>query len=295
MQRAFTLIELLVVVTIIVVLLALLAPALSKAIYQAQLTSCGAGNVKVMASAVTLYAMENKRYYPDRDMADRQAKETGKLPISPFTIRRPLADLDIRPLHRTIFPINKTLQCPLSPHVELENYDVAEQDIALDASYVMFWSWQYKSQDTTYKGMFKVGDRFTYHDLLAPDPANTLVSFNVLAGDEDLAWGAGGGAYASHPDREPQLMALQIVDGDMVFGERLKVGRWGNVGNLQRGLLDLNFAFADGSVGRYDGVTRVDLNRDNPQRDDRMARVPINFDNFNNRGENVDKMHLPRR
>src|ERR1041385_7046662 len=41
-MTAFTLIELLVVVTIIVVLLALLTPALDRAIYRAELLRCGA-------------------------------------------------------------------------------------------------------------------------------------------------------------------------------------------------------------------------------------------------------------
>ena len=65
MTRAFTLIELLVVITIIVVLLSILVPALDKAIYRAELVRCAGGNLKVMASGVTTYAMENKRYYPE--------------------------------------------------------------------------------------------------------------------------------------------------------------------------------------------------------------------------------------
>src|SRR5688572_26273002 len=63
MARAFTLIELLVVITIIVVLLALLTPALDKAIYQAELAVCGA-NLKGIASGATIYAMQNKRCWP---------------------------------------------------------------------------------------------------------------------------------------------------------------------------------------------------------------------------------------
>ncbi len=62
-RTAFTLVELMVVITIIVVMLALLAPALEKAIYQAELASCGA-NQRVILGALTTYAMENKRRYP---------------------------------------------------------------------------------------------------------------------------------------------------------------------------------------------------------------------------------------
>ena len=39
-QSAFTLVELMVVITIIVLLLALMMPALDKAVYQAELASC---------------------------------------------------------------------------------------------------------------------------------------------------------------------------------------------------------------------------------------------------------------
>ena len=60
-QSAFTLIELLVVVTIIVVLLALLTPALDKAIEQAQRAVCGA-NQKLISSSCVMYALENKKF-----------------------------------------------------------------------------------------------------------------------------------------------------------------------------------------------------------------------------------------
>src|SRR5258708_15496333 len=58
-RGAFTLIELLVVVTIIVVLLALLTPALDKAIYQAQLARCAA-QIKGIGAGATAYSTEHR-------------------------------------------------------------------------------------------------------------------------------------------------------------------------------------------------------------------------------------------
>ena len=65
MRKAFTLVELLVIITIIVVLLALLAPAMGKAIYQAQLAAC-ATRLKSFATGVTVYAIDYRRSYPHR-------------------------------------------------------------------------------------------------------------------------------------------------------------------------------------------------------------------------------------
>src|SRR5687767_3588676 len=68
-RQGFTLIELLVVITIIVVLLALLTPALDKAIYMAELAVCGT-NEKAIASGAQMYAVANKRRYPYRPLAE---------------------------------------------------------------------------------------------------------------------------------------------------------------------------------------------------------------------------------
>ena len=62
LRKAFTLIELLVVVTILVVLLALLTPALDKAVEQAERAVCGANQRSIAAGAV-MYAMENRKQF----------------------------------------------------------------------------------------------------------------------------------------------------------------------------------------------------------------------------------------
>jgi prepilin-type N-terminal cleavage/methylation domain-containing protein len=292
-RRGFTLVELLVVVSIIVVLLALLAPALDTAIYRA-------GNLKVMATGVMTYAFQNKRYYPDRGLADlkHRGDDPAALPVNPQTVKRASRNYDMRTIHREIFPINKTLQCPMSPHIELEDYTLENQDMGLDASYAMFWAWQYKEPGKSFRGMFKVGDRFEYEDL--ENPNNDLINrYSVLAGDIDLMWGGGGNAVAearpaqaSHPDRDPPVMSELKVEGEW-FIERGSVGRWW--GPSPRGLLDTNYVFDDGSAALYEGVTGVQLPWNSAHRDKRMARVPINYNVWNNRGVNVDKMHIPRR
>ncbi|MBN2210107.1 MAG: type II secretion system protein [Sedimentisphaerales bacterium] len=62
-HKGFTLIELLVVVSIIALLVSILLPALSKAREQAKKIYC-ANNLKQIATAMNMYALENKSQYP---------------------------------------------------------------------------------------------------------------------------------------------------------------------------------------------------------------------------------------
>src|SRR5690349_21291603 len=88
--NAFTLIELLVVVSIIVLLLALLAPALDRAIYQAELAVCGT-HVKGIATGSTLYASSNRRAYATRIPANGEYAAVN-LNYGPYDVRKALKD-----------------------------------------------------------------------------------------------------------------------------------------------------------------------------------------------------------
>jgi prepilin-type N-terminal cleavage/methylation domain-containing protein len=187
MKSAFTLIELLVVITIIVVLLALLAPALDQAIYQAELAQC-AGKLKSVAGTVTVYAFENKRYYPDRGLGDMSPRSADGF-ISPGSLNK-RGGYDVRPLHSKFMDINTMLQCPMVEPIELVD---TEPITNASASYTMWWAWQYKTSGgnaattgagldpiTSHRGMFKVGDRFEWSEGGMTD------SYRLLIGDYDL-------------------------------------------------------------------------------------------------------------
>ena len=273
MRRAFTLIELLVVVTIITVLLALLLPAMGKAIYQATLATCGA-RLKGTANAVTIYAQGAKGYYPDRGIQNQ--KSDGTKFLAAMQLNVPQFNYDMRPPLKGLMDINKSLQCPFSD----VGIDLVQtpQDVAAAASYAMFWAWSYMGSaapDET--GMFKLGDTFTWDKK----------SFGLLAMDLDLVYP--DGTQSSHPDYSPQRMTLVEAHDDVLFGTRSRLSRWRlgpslddvinrsiqqEAGNdfKSSGFRDLNYAYGDGSVQRTIRVENF------AKGDPRMTYIPLNFD-----------------
>jgi len=270
-DSAFTIVELLVVVTIIVVLLALLVPSLQEAIYQAELTVCGAGRQKVVASGVTGYAFDNKRHYPHREIIDRG--------YTPVEIQR---DVDDRPRMMRAFPLN-ALNCPLTPGAIDMSPEANLSDTWILSPYVLWFDILYGQGSNFNRGgvyssinppvrpgekrMSRLGSRFSWAD----------VEYEWIIGDYDWVVPAGNYTMGTHPDREGQMIPrvwqnhLDPVWAGIgaAFGfSTITLSRWELEENTtwRRNLLDLNFASADGAVIRF--------NRVKPMGDERMNGVP---------------------
>src|SRR5690349_1320087 len=112
---AFTLIELLVVVTIIAVLLALLTPALDKAVYQAELVRCAA-QLRGVGQSVVTYAMDARRSYPYRVGAENPDWSEANL-LKDANPASPGSNWDERPVLRQALNLGR-LVCPLTGKVD---------------------------------------------------------------------------------------------------------------------------------------------------------------------------------
>jgi len=268
MRSGFTLVELLVVITILVILLALLTPALDRAIYQAELASCAGGNLKTIGSSVTLYAFDSRRSYPHRaGVRNLDLQWQAMQTYSPDAREIPLAD--DRPILRNYFPINKTLNDPLGPGQA--DYDGADIDTFVYSSYGLWfgWNYQYEYNNPTAppprlgRGMSKLGDRFSWGQ----------ESFDVLASDHDrIYFATNDWSLNSHPDADGVLTPLVWQDRDYVSGGpvglKMTLSFWANQSAAgARGRTDMNVATADGAVRRHtsvpwnatpaDGISRV--------------------------------------
>jgi prepilin-type N-terminal cleavage/methylation domain-containing protein len=267
-RSGFTLIELLVVVTIIVLLLALLTPALDRAVYAAELAVCGSKQHAVAASVLT-YALGNQRRYPVRYVLDGYRRPTllamTEYPTYPDD-RRTLAE---------IFPLNPLLNDPLTRKIDLEGPDAKSE---IYSTYAMWFGWRYKVSGRADQGMHKIGDRFTWLG----------DSFRVLVSDWDGFYNETPQQINTHPDRDGVMFDVAMQDQDL-YGTPLTTGPtittfsfWHSPGGVPRGPVDTNYAFDDGSVSRYDDVAI--------QEPDRMVRVPQQENN----GTATWDAHLPK-
>lgn len=248
--KAFTLIELLVVITIIVVLLALLTPALDRAVYQAELASCGA-RLKSIPSSMTFYATDHRRHYPLRRFMPQGINERPILLA--FQVYYPALTYDDRPPLRPYLSINKLLNCPLSRAVTLDGPGINPESSAY-TPYAMWWGYGYAGEKT----MVRLGDATTFLG-----DRSTLVAADWDAHDENNQ-----GDWGAHPDHDDRMVS-NSYENFVVYGT---VAHWQGIS--PRGDVDLNYAFQDGSVLRYTGVKHMDPDRVG---DPRMWNWPAQF------------------
>ena len=254
MRSGFTLIELLVVVTIIVVLLALLTPALDKAIYQAELTACGA-NFKALTLGTSIYAIANKKYYPrrllERNWSPNRICANGLGGTA-----------DDRPVFRSYLSMNAMFNDPLiSPKL---NFETTASIPTIYSDPELYFNFALTGEQM----MRKIGDRWSTTDL----HTNKLVLLDVMVCDQDQVISdmgsspqSPGWATSSHPDLDGYMVARRNQDVPLQTGSGLPAstdadglnppatyGYWLNSHNgYKRSPVDYNFGFQDGSVARF--------------------------------------------
>ena len=269
-KRGFTLIELLVVITIIVVLMAMLMPAMDKAIYQAQLVVC-AGHIKTAAGGATFYTTNNRRYYPYRPTVEMPSTNTSPIGFLNDQDRKQNGiPTDDRLILRTFLQINKVLNCPLDPgEVDIEN---SQPKTYTYSDYALWFGFHFQGRP----GMRKLGDRI--EAVNEAGGASAVRNYNLLVSDYSVVHRFQNYGFGTHPDDRDGLNNLTLQDGDSgwagdiaPFGVHTGVttdktivtlswwagGNWGN-----RGTLDLNFGCQDGSVVRVDHVKFSDADED---------------------------------
>jgi len=258
-RPAFTLVELLVVVTIIVMLLALLVPAMERAIYAAEMAVCAARK-HALGLGVNSYAWEHKRSYPYR-------AGVHEWPTWPSNVQRGIPRYDDRPMYRPYFALNATLNCPLIPEIDIDGSD---DDCYAFSTYNLWFGFQYyrpvfnasdpADMKSRLKGMLKLGDRWEYRTERLPN--QPLVRSSLLAAPRYFQQEVGGRPMsASHPGETYELFKL---NNEVFYGIKYTLVRWDSSHN-QRGPIDLNCLFADGAVTTYRQVAW--------ENDDRTAMV----------------------
>jgi prepilin-type N-terminal cleavage/methylation domain-containing protein len=247
----FTLIELLVVVTIILVLLALLTPALDKAIYQAELAVCAA-RLDGLGAGVTTYAMNHARWYPVRGM-NTPHRQPHRL-VGPNDPNLPQQWSDERLTLKGFVDLKQLLD-PMSAPIELQNTNAGAE---VYTSYMSWYGWRFLDPSNGFRpfpAMNRIGDRFEWR----AGNSGPTYRFSVLAGDYDEVQAQATNVVSGHPDRD-SIMVPQVAEDGPSYGTlRIYLSRWVHT-ELVRGPLDLNYAMADGSVLRFSDVRLSESN-----------------------------------
>jgi prepilin-type N-terminal cleavage/methylation domain-containing protein len=293
MKPAFTLIELLVVVTIIVVLLALLTPALDKAIYQAELATDGA-QMRGIGQACLAYAMEYNRTYPNRGPSSYTYSSSEIKSATQFS--------------------NPPMNFPklLESYIAVRNFVdpfLAEARLDLDEAMRDPWSFlmpgyhmyiDWGNSGIKLSPMKKVGSKMVF-----TDPSGEVRRFGVIISDRDARFS--NGSQTSHPDKDgvesfwsyhgggnPWLGGTLVGNSEGAATGNFYVTWWQAPTGAKRGTVDNHYGIDDGSVLRLNDVPVVEVPGTVIQGEDdpRITFVPDvqNLDEYN-RGR---RTQLPR-
>ena len=292
----FTLVELLVVVTIIVAMLALLAPALDRAMYQAELAVCGAQQAQA-AKGLVAYTGENRRLFPYRPTQDPANKERRR----PHFIQDALGangtainavHADDRPNLRQAWGTLDVLLDPMSPKVDLDREFTPTANAGppiIAGSYALWFGFNYLPPNGGGRGIYRLGDRLEWIDISRGSPVQIRSGFLISDWDMPMPiYETNGGAHqkviTSHPDYEDKLYTQRGENISFIYSW----WTWGlAAGSSHRPPVDLNFATMDASVARS---TAIEWN------DDRMARMPYAATSAATSTNEIDGAwnHLPR-
>ena len=261
--RGFTIVELLVVVSIIVVLIALLVPALDRAMYRAQLMLCQ-GNLDGQSTGLITYAMSNRTNYPHRDGVDDGDWEPHKL----YQSVHAGPPRDERTLLEGYVSLDQFLD-PFCQKIVLDKPATMVNDVVFRNTH----QWAGFRWFGNGPGMSKLGKKLTFlNDVNYPQPREFKFSF--LASDRDFINTEQLIVDSSHPDKEEKLISLKWQSDDVGGGFGILADTalqatysgWFRTSSAYRGPSDLSYAYDDGSVQMYNDVLHKD--------DERFTRVP---------------------
>jgi hypothetical protein len=259
------------------VLLALLTPALDKAIFEAEMAVDMAQHGGI-AKGATAYAMGFRRLYPYRPTMD---KENGQFERIQSGLVGGVYN-DDRPILRQFMGM-KMFQCPFNDQVD---YDTTRNDVWILPSTLLWFSGRglIDKAGQKYRPMRRVGDRVEWsgprHPFLGDTEPRTW-AFDYLASETD--WNRMfDQVRTAHPDDEG-VLSPEALQGESVFLVLLGVrSRWRSYETGERGSISQIYARTDGSVRRINDIKNHD-----PQR---TVEVP----EFENDGEFPNNAeHLP--
>ena len=233
-RRAFTLIELLVVVAIIVALIAILLPAMGRAIYTANLAICGS-HIKQIGLGATNYAADFHRSYPYR-------YTNGK----PNDIMQ--GGIDDRPVIDDYVDLHQLINCPMLEPVDWVNTNPTS---SMESAYNLFFGYGYAGETR----MSKIGTRWTWAGR----------SYDLLVSDRDVVANNNDYVHGTHPDRDGIMYNEALNQAASPLGGNYTLSRWINYDRSDRGLIDMNAGYADLSVHLLSGL---EVN------DERLTPVP---------------------